>query len=60
MKHAKQLFLADSRFDMSNESKHHSAIDYVISSIVLFWIQIYLKEKNEFNTTELYNVIEPI
>ena len=60
MKHAKKLFLADSRFDLSNESKHHSSIDYVISSIVPFWIQIYLKEKNKFNTTKLCNVIEPI
>ena len=34
MEHAKKMFLVDSRFDMRNESNHHSALDKTISSIL--------------------------
>ena len=34
MEHAKKMFLADSRFDLRNESYHHSALDRAISSIL--------------------------
>ena len=34
MEHAKKMFLVDSRFDLRNESYHHSALDRAISSIL--------------------------
>ena len=34
MEHAKKMFLVDSRFDLRNESNHHSALDRAISSIL--------------------------
>ena len=34
MEHAKKIFLVDSRFDLRNESYHHSALDRAISSIL--------------------------
>ena len=34
MEHAKKMFLVDSRFDLRNESNHHSALDRAISLIL--------------------------
>ena len=34
MEHAKKLFLVDSRFDLRNESRHYSALDRAISSVL--------------------------
>ena len=34
MEHAKKMFLVDSRFDLRNESRHHSALDRAISSVL--------------------------
>ena len=34
MEHAKKMFLLDSRFDLTNESYHHTALDRAISSIL--------------------------
>ena len=34
MEHAKKMFLVDSRFDLRNESRHHSALNRAISSVL--------------------------
>ena len=34
MENAKKMFLVDSRFDLRNESHHHSTLDRVISSVL--------------------------
>ena len=34
MENAKKMFLVDSRFDLRNESRHHSALDRAISSVL--------------------------
>ena len=34
MEHAKKMFLVDSPFDLRNESRHHSALDRAISSVL--------------------------
>ena len=34
MEHAKKMFLVDLRFDFRNESRHHSALDKAISSVL--------------------------
>ena len=34
MEHAPKIFLVDSRFDLKNESRHHSALDRAISSVL--------------------------
>ena len=34
MENAKKMFLVDSRFDLRKESRHHSALDRAISSVL--------------------------
>ena len=57
MDHTKKMFLVDSYFDLRKESRHHSALDRAISSVLNADLP---ERENNYNTTKRYNVIKQI